>query len=343
MRTPTPPERSVLDAVFDPLPDSMQPENPPAADKAEAKAEPESTPVPTGPAPDTVWGLKFKQWWAVLKDTVTEIGEDRVTSVAGGVTFFAILALFPAITALVSLFGVFADPALVNEQLDNLGKVVPPSALEIIRGQVQEIIKTPGTALSVAGIVGLLVTLWSANGGMKALIDGLNVALFQSEERGFIKLNLISLAMTVGAMVLVMLLVLAVAVLPAVLHMLPLVPDTKAILTMLRWPIMFAVLLLAISALYRWGPSRRAEGLGKISPGAVLATVGLIITSAGFSFYTSNFASYNETYGTLGAAVVLMMWMWLSSIVIMVGAEVNSVAAEHLREMKGEPKLSKRK
>ncbi|WBU60613.1 YihY/virulence factor BrkB family protein [Paracoccus albus] len=340
------------EAIFDPLPEEIRKryeigeENRHEGTDADenrsdrsGKGHQEDDPLPRPRAnpPNSAWGLKPKEWVAVLKGTVSEIGEDRVTSVAGGVTFFGLLALFPAITALVSIFGLVADPAVISEQLDNMAEFIPPSALDIIRGQVESIVSSPGTALSFAGIAGLLATLWSANGGMKALMDALNVAWFQKEERGFIKLNLVSLAMTIGAIFLLIALIGTIAVLPAVLNWLPLPEETRGFVSAIRWPIMFAVLMLAISLLYRWGPSRNDAHFSWVSPGALIATIGLVGTSALFSWYAANFANYNETYGTLGAVIVLMMWLWISAIVILVGAEVNSVAERHLRALRGEP------
>ncbi|WBU64150.1 YihY/virulence factor BrkB family protein [Paracoccus aerodenitrificans] len=342
------PERSIGDALFGPLPDEVRrrfdldekPPAPPAAKRVREGDPDADLPAPRSDAPDSPWGLRPKEWWGVLKGVVTEIGEDRVTSVAGGVTFFGLLALFPAITALVSIFGLVADPEVIAEQMDNLSSVIPPAAFEIINGQVEAIINSPGTALSFAGIIGLFLTLWSANGGMKALMDALNVAWFQRESRGFFKLNLVSLTMTLGAIVLVMALVGTIAVLPAVLNWLPLPDATKDMVSMIRWPIMFAVLFLAISALYRWGPSRNDANFNWFSPGALFASVGLVAASALFSFYASNFANYNQTYGTLGAVIVLMMWLWISAIVVLVGAEINAVAERHLRALNGETRPS---
>ncbi|NHF74300.1 YihY/virulence factor BrkB family protein [Paracoccus xiamenensis] len=352
---PRPVDRSVTDALLGPLPEAERRRiygdsagavrNASKAAGASDQDRQESAkegnlPAPRQDAPSSPWGLRPREWWGVLKDTVAEIGKDRVTSVAGGVTFFGLLALFPAITALVSIFGLVADPALIETQLDKLGSFIPPSALDIISGQVTAIVNAPGAALSFAGIAGLLATLWSANGGMKALMDALNVAHLQSESRGFFKLNFVSLLLTLGAMSLVILLIAAIAVLPAVLDWLPLPDDTRGMLSSIRWPIMFAVLLLAISALYRWGPSRSDAHFSWVSPGALFAAIGLVGTSALFSWYAGNFANYNETYGTLGAAVVLMMWLWISAIVVMVGAELNGVLEAHLRALRGEAQKS---
>lgn len=336
------PEFTVGDALFGPLPEGAikshrRDSEDRSANVTTSQTGKEALPAPRDNPPASPWGLRPADWWSVLKGTASEFSKDRATAVAGGVTFFGLLALFPAITALVSIFGLVADPAVITEQLDNMAEFVPPSALDIIRGQVEAIVNSPGTALSFAGILGLMATLWSANGGMKALMDALNVASLQDESRGFVKLNIVSLGMTLGAVVLLCALIGAIAVLPAVLDWLPLPEETRDFFSMIRWPIMFAVLLLAISLLYRWGPSRRDPGFRWLSPGALLAAIGLVGTSALFSFYASNFANYNETYGTLGAVVVLMMWLWISAIVILLGAELNSVAETHVRALNGQP------
>lgn len=275
--------------------------------------------------------------WAIAKATLTQIGADRVTAVAGGITFFGLLSLFPALTAFVSIYGLVADPATIAGHLDMLESFLPQGALGIIRDQVQAITSSPGTALSLAGIVGLLVAFYSANGGMKALLSALNVAFFQSETRGFVKLNLVSMAFTLGGLVLIILMLGVIAVIPILLQMLPMTPSTSVLVGLIRWPIMFAVLILALAALYRWGPDAPDSRWRWISPGAVIAAVGLVLTSILFSWYAANFANYNETYGSLGAVIALMMWLWFASTVVLVGAEVNSEIEAHLKRLAGVP------
>ena len=360
-----PPEKSVSDALFDPLPEDVKArfnlENrasgnaqsdgdhtdgtadddqtkDPGREAARAQADAQDADILPKPRPDppaSPWGLKAKEWFGVLKTTFREIGRDRVTSVAGGVTFFGILALFPAITALVSIFGLFSDPTEIESVLDTMERFVPPSALDIIRGQIEAIIQAPGTALSLAGIFGLLATLWSANGGMKALLDALNVAGYQTEGRGFIKLNLVSLGMTLGAIVLLMAMMAAIAVIPLLLSWLPIPEGIESTVKLVRWPIMFVVLMGALAALYRWGPSGIEGKFQFFSPGALFASVGLVAASALFSWYAANFANYNETYGSIGAVIALMMWLWVACIVVMVGAELNSEASRHVRALRG--------
>lgn len=269
------------------------------------------------------------------KAVVSQIGTDRVTAVAGGITFFGLLSLFPAITALVSIYGLVADPATISGHLDLLQSFLPQGALDIIRDQVLAITSTPGTALSVAGIVGLLVAFYSANGGMKALLSALNVAFFQTETRGFIRLNMVSMAFTLGGLVMIILMLGVIAVIPILLQMLPMAETTNTWVAVIRWPIMFAVLILALAALYRWGPDAPDSRWRWVSPGAVIAAIGLVITSILFSWYAANFANYNETYGSLGAVIALMMWLWFASTIVLVGAEVNSEIERHLRKLAG--------
>ncbi|MDO5528724.1 MAG: YihY/virulence factor BrkB family protein [Paracoccus sp. (in: a-proteobacteria)] len=297
----------------------------------------EDLPAPRSDPPTQAWGLRFSDWKQVGKRTVREIGRDRVTSVAGGVTFFGLLALFPAITAFVSIYGYFADPAMINDHLSRLSAFMPDGAIEIIGGQVEAIASSPKSALSLAGIIGLLLALWSANGGMKAIIDALNVAWFREETRGFIKLNLVALAFTLGAMLMIVLMLTVIAVIPAIIALVPMPDSVATLVSTIRWPIMFGALIVALATLYRWGPNKDDTQLDFLSPGAVLAAVGLVLASYGFSFYASNFTDYNATYGSIGAAVALMMWLWIAAIVVLVGAELNSEVDRQLRALRGKP------
>lgn len=348
----TNPKPDVFEALFDPLPEGWRErkglppepggpkddkaEKPPAGKEsasAEAKtAEAKKGPPPRRPgAPESPWQLSRQSWIEIGKRLVKEFTADRVTSVAGGVTFFALLALFPAITALVSIYGMLADPATIADDLSMLKSVLPESALELITGQVVAITSAPATSLSIAGIVAILIALWSANGGMKALIEALNIAWFETEKRGFIRLNLVSLALTLSAIFGVILMIALVAILPVLLNTILAGSRAETWLNWLRWPLLAAMLILGLAVIYRFGPSKEDAKWQWISPGAVLATVGLLIASVLFSWYVANFANYNETYGSLGAAVVMMMWLWIASIVVLTGAEVNSEVERQIK------------
>ncbi|WP_112873897.1 YihY/virulence factor BrkB family protein [Paracoccus endophyticus] len=299
---------------------------------AEQAAQDRAPPPPeTMPGPDSPWELGRASWMAVAKRTVAEFTRDRVTSVAGGVTFFGLLALFPAITALVSIYGLVADPATITDNIDMLRRFLPPSAVDLIATQITSITSSPATSLSLAGLISILLAIWSANGGMKALIEALNVAWFETEKRGFIKLNLVSLAFTMGAILMIMVLISAIALVPAILQTVAAGSVVENLIAILRWPLVLGLLLVALAVVYRFGPSKEDAEWHWISPGALIAAVGLIVASMLFSWYAANFADYNKTYGSLGAVVGLMMWLWIACIVVMLGAEINSEVERQIK------------
>ena len=311
------------------------------ADEARRRAE---NPLPaqqTCNAPKSPWQFRIRDWWSVAKSTLSETSEDRVTSVAGGVVFFGLLALFPALTALVSLYGAIADRAMILEHLAMLQGLLPEGAYQILEDQIRQITSTPQGALSVAGLFALLVALYSATGGTKAMMDALNIAFFTVESRGFLKKNLVAIGFTLGGIALIILMLGVMAVIPALLATLPEAGASELAVAWLRWPLMFGVLVLTLAALYRWGPNRPVhENRWRwVIPGALFAAVGLLVASMLFSWYVSNFANYNKTYGSLGAAVGLMMWLWIAAIVVMVGGELNSEIEQRLRKLNGLPDL----
>ena len=321
----------VLDALFDSVdPRTGQPFGQRAETAPDDRPSPKDRDV-------GLRALRLPDLVAVGKSTIEQIGEDRVTYVSGGVTFFGLLSLFPAITAFVSLYGLMADPATIEGHLSLLSDLLPEGGLEIISAQVNAIAASPAGILSVAGLVALLIALWSANGGMKALLSALNVAFYQRETRSFVRFNLVSMGFTIAGLILIAVMLGVVAVIPAVLRWVPMAPANETMLNLIRWPIMFAVLVLALAAVYRWGPARHASRWHWVSPGAVFAGVALVITSILFSWYAANFGSYNETYGSLGAAIALMTWLWLNATIVLVGAELNSELERHLRRMAGLP------
>jgi membrane protein len=237
--------------------------------------------------------------------------------------FYGLLALFPAITALVSSYALFADAGTISGHLASLAGFMPASAFGIITEQVGRIVTGTTGNLTIAFAVGLAVAIWSANAGVKAVIDALNVAYGVKERRSFIVLNAVSLAFTVGAIAAMLLAFAAIVVLPVALSYLPF-GGTALAVRWLRWPALAVLLLLALAFLYRFGPDHLHARWHWITPGAVFAAFAWIASSALLSWYLANFADYNETYGSLGAAIGLMMWMWLSAIVVLMGAELNA-------------------
>ena len=270
------------------------------------------------------WQIPCAGWKDIFWRTYGQIGEDRLLAVAAGVVFYGLLALFPAVTAFVSLYGLFAKASTINEHLSLVSGLMPGGGVEIIQEQVNRIAAKGETKLGFAFAFGLALALWSANAGMKALIDALNVIYDEKEKRGFIKLNFVSLVLTAGGLLAILTAVGAIVVLPVVLSFVGLGGWTETLLRLLRWPVLVFVVILGLAMLYRFGPSRERPRWEWLSVGSVLAAVAWLASSALLSWYLANFANYDATYGSLGAAIGLMMWMWMSSIVILFGAELNS-------------------
>lgn len=265
-----------------------------------------------------------KGWQEILWRLKDEIENDRVLAVAAGVTFYVLLAVFPAITALVSIYGLFADPSTIQQHLASVASFIPGGALDIVGAQIERITSQGDGKLGFALAFGILTSIWSANAGMKALFDALNVAYGDSETRNFFKLNAVSLAFTGGMLVLAVLALAAAVAVPILLKQVNLGAAFETAITWLRWPVLFLILVGALAVLYRFGPTRKKPRWQWITIGSTLAGAAWVAASAGFSYYASNFGSYNETYGTLGAAIGFMTWVWISVIVVMVGAELNS-------------------
>jgi membrane protein len=269
--------------------------------------------------------IPWRGWKDIVWRTFAEISEDRLLLIAGGVVFYALLATVPAITARVSVYGVFTTASSLSAQLGFIADVMPATAYELISDQVVRIAGNSDGKLTVAFVIGLGLALWSANAGMKAIFDALNIVYDEDEKRGFVALNAVSLTFTFGAILMLLLTVSAVVVLPLVLAFLGFAAERQAgWLPMLRWPVLFALVMFALAVLYRFGPSRRRAKWRWVSAGSVFATVAWLAISLLFSWYLSRFADYNATYGSLGAVIGLMMWLWLSVSVILVGAELNS-------------------
>ncbi|NLS06759.1 YihY/virulence factor BrkB family protein [Rhizobium sp. P32RR-XVIII] len=263
-----------------------------------------------------------------LKDVfwriVAEIIDDRVMLIAAGVTYYLLLALFPALAALVSLYGFVADPVTIAGHIDFLSGLLPPGSLDIILTQLDALAQQKTSSLSIAFVVGLVVALWSTNSGIKALFEAMNVANGEAEKRSLVRLNLMSLAFTLGALLIAVVLITAIGVVPAVLSYLWLDRWEEQLARFARWPVILASAGAGITLLYHYGPSREHAKFHWLSWGAVFSTLLWLGASMLFSYYLENFANYNATYGTLGALIGFMVWMWISTIIVIVGAMLNA-------------------
>ncbi|MFN4158220.1 MAG: YihY/virulence factor BrkB family protein [Gemmobacter sp.] len=263
-------------------------------------------------------------WMDVFWRVKDEISNDRVMIVAGGVTFFAILSLVPMVTAFVAVFGLFADTSSVASLVRGMQGAVPQEALTLIQAQLDRLVTTASSTLSTTSFLALAIAFYTANGGVKGLIAAMNIAYEEEETRGFIALNLWSMVLTLSAMLLVATLIVAAALLPALTALVPSSAMLDAVLLYGRWPVMALVLVFALSVLYRFGPDRREAKWRWVTPGSIFAAMGLMLASVAFALYTSSFAAYNEIYGSLGTIVAVMVWLWIGSIVVIVGAEINA-------------------
>jgi membrane protein len=269
--------------------------------------------------------IPWRGWKDILWRTLAEISADRLMLIAAGVVFYALLATVPAITALVSMYGLFTPAKTIGAQLAFLADVMPAASYALISDQIVRIAANSDSKLSLAFVTGLAIALWSANAGVKSIFDALNIVYDEDEKRGLVTLNLVSLTFTLGAILSLLLALGAVVVLPLVLAFAGFKAEYYAgALPLLRWPALFVLMIFGLALLYRFGPSRRRAKWRWISVGSVFAAAAWIAVSLAFSFYLSRFADYNATYGSLGAVIGLMMWMWISALVVLVGAELNS-------------------
>jgi len=268
--------------------------------------------------------IPARGWKDILLRIYDDIGEHRILALAAGITYYTILAIFPALAALVAIYGLFSNPASIAQHLDQLGGFLPGGAIDVAREQLTRVASKGGQALGWTFIVSLAISLWSANAAMKSLFDTLNIVHSEHEKRSFIKLNSISLGFTLAGIAFVLLAIGAVVVVPFVLDYLGLSRSTDLLVRILRWPAMFIVLALALACVYRVGPSRRAARWRWITWGSVAATLVWIAASLLFSWYAANFGTFNATYGSLGAVIGFMTWLWISAIVILLGAEIDA-------------------
>ncbi len=263
-------------------------------------------------------------WKDIALRTKDEIERDHVGLIAAGVAFYGLLAIFPGIAAVMAIGGLVTEPSMLVDQLDRLAAIMPQQAADIILSQAREVAGSREDGLGLAAAVGILLALWSASKGVSSLMEGLNVAYDEEETRGFFAKTLTKLGLTVG-LVVGLLLCIAIAVgLPVILAVLPGDTLTEALVTVLRWPLILLIATAGLAVLYRFGPARSDAKWRWLTPGAGVACVLWVLGSLAFAFYVRNFASYNETFGTLGGVVVLLMWMWLSAFIVLLGAELDS-------------------
>jgi membrane protein len=289
-----------------------QPQTDPQQDRGRSAIQPTQIPV--------------HGWRDVLMRTWGEISEANIFLVSGGVTYAVILALFPGLAALVSIYGLLLDPAQVEKQVAALSTVLPPDTARMIGDELHNLVSASSGTLGVSAVVTLLFALWSASRGMSGLITALNIAYEQKETRSFFKFNLIAIGLTILMLIGGVITIALVGILPAVVGAVGLGVLTRWALLGLEWPLLIVVVMTGLAVLYRYAPNRDMARWKWVTPGAIAGTILWILGSIAFSVYVSHFSSYDKTYGSLGGVVVMLTWLYLSAFVVLLGAVINAQA-----------------
>ena len=268
--------------------------------------------------------IPAKGWRDVFWRVAYNVIDDRVLPLAGGVAYYALLAVFPAVAMTVSLYGLFADASTVSRHLVLLSDILPPGSADLLAQQMTRIAGQSANTLGIAFLTSLLISLWSANAGMSALFDALNVVYKEKEKRPLWRFYATTLLFTVVAVVFLAVAIAAIVVVPVVLNLFGWGGYSERLLALLRWPGLFFVIAVGLTIVYRYGPSRRPAKWRWITSGSAIAASAWIAASMLFSWYVSNFDSYNRMYGSLGAVVGFQIWLWLSSVIVLLGAEFNA-------------------
>jgi membrane protein len=262
----------------------------------------------------------------VTKRAWKEAKSDQVPLLAAGVAFFTFMSIFPALIAAITTWGLVADPKQIRSQVDDMSGTLPASARDLIMKQVDSLTATPAQSLGFGLVISLLVALWSASGGISNLIDAVNVAYDEEDDRGFVKKKLLALGMTLAAIVVGLLALALIAAAPVIFQALGLPTGLRILVEIGRWVLLLALVMVALAVTYRLAPNRDAPKFSWASVGAVVATVVWLVASLAFSIYVANFGSYSKTYGSLAAVVVLLLWLWITFYIVLLGAEINAEA-----------------
>ncbi|MDB5569229.1 MAG: Ribonuclease [Hyphomicrobiales bacterium] len=311
---------------------SQTPANPDASPEPELGAPPESAPLDLAHEADrgrlarSPSHIPWKGWRDVFLRMWSGIFRDRVFSLAAGVAFYAILAIFPAIGATISVYGLFADATSAPAHLSLLAGILPPGAAELLGEQMVRVSSAASKSLGWALLTSLLISLWSANAGVAAIFDALNVVFKEHEKRPLYVFYALTLTFTAVAVLFLALAIGLIVVFPIVLKYFGWGSFGESLLSVLRWPALFVVVVMVLSVFYRYGPSRRRAKWRWVSFGSIMASMVWIAASILFSWYVASFDSYNRMYGSLGGIIAFMVWLWLSSVVVLLGAEIDAQA-----------------
>ncbi len=273
---------------------------------------------------ETPQQIPSEGWRDILWRVLWSVPEDRILSTSGGVAFFALLAIFPGIAAIVSLYGLFADASTIGNHLAILSGILPGGVLSLIADQITLIAGQESETLGTAFALGLLLAVVSANSGVAALFDALNVVYDEKEKRSLVRFYVTTFLFTMAGMAFVIVAISAIVILPLALKFVGSATTTEWLVGILRWPILLVTLIVSLGFMYRFGPSRHDARWRWVTWGSIVAALLWIAASMLFSWYVATFDSYNKTYGSLGASVGFMIWLWISAVIVLLGGELNA-------------------
>ncbi|UWQ18065.1 YihY/virulence factor BrkB family protein [Jannaschia sp. M317] len=273
---------------------------------------------------------KLAVWWNMTKRIFVQIDEKRLSLIAAGIAFYGILALFPAIAAVIALWGLIGDPNAILPELERFRAVMPVDAFTLISDQIDALSTADGETLGWATALSFLLAIWSARAGVASLMLGMN-AVYEERNRQGIGHYLYAVGLTLVLLAVALVAIAAIVIVPIVMAFLPLGPMAEMALNAVRLVLAVGVLLIGAGIIYRYGPNRRAARLPWITPGAVLAVSVWAAASWGFSAYLSAFGRYNEVYGSIGAVIALLMWLFISGFLLLIGAALNAELERHTK------------
>jgi membrane protein len=284
--------------------------------------------------------IPLKDWWQVGQRVWSESSRDNLSVVSAGCAFYALFAVFPALSALIALYGLTADPATVDAQFGMLASVLPPQAYQIVIEQIRRLAATSSQSLGWGFLLSLGIALWSVSNLTQAVFAALNIAYEEPERRSVLRFYLSAFTFAILGILSGALMLLAIVYVPNLFAYAGYSDGFELMVRVARWPLLALVVLIFLALLYRYGPCRRSAKWRWVTVGSVFATLLWLIASAGFSYYVSHFANYDRIYGSLGAVVVLLFWLYLSFFIVLLGAEINAeLELQTARDTtRGEPK-----
>ena len=285
-----------------------------------------------GRSADQPSDIPARGWWDIASRVAKRLGPDNVSLVSGGLAMYTLLSVFPALAVLAFIYGMFAAPAAAVHNLKSVSSVMPPGTWNIFNQQLQTLFRQNHDMLTVGAAIGVVVSLWSASSAMSALMSATNIAYAEREKRGFIRLTLLALLFTVGAVVGFLLMLALGVVVPAALQKLGTSRPLEILVGVVRFALLWGMAVLGLAMVYRYAPARERARWRWVTWGSAIAATLWIIASALFAIYVGKFASYGKTYGPLGDFVVLLMWFYISCFIVVLGAEINSEAERQTRK-----------